>query len=83
MGTILFRLNQIDGRFERMERRFEMVQSDIKSLQYVHQDTYRDKVAAQDERIRTAVQLSMWALGLVCALVVGAIITAIIQVASA
>lgn len=73
MGTILYRLDTLDKRLERME-------GSITTLQYPSLALYNSEQQAQNERIATAVTLAMWALGLVCALVVGAVVTAIATV---
>ena len=73
MGTILYRLDTLDKRLERME-------GNITTLQYPSLALYNSEQSAQNERNATAVTLAMWALGLVCALVVGAVVTAIATV---
>lgn len=71
LSTILYRLTVVDKRLERME-------TSLTTLQFPSLDLYRSEQSAQNERIATAVTLSMWALGVVCILVIGAIITAIV-----
>lgn len=82
MGTILYRLDQIDTRFDRVEARFDRMDGNIRSLTFVGVELYKSEQAAQDGKIATAVTLSMWALGLVCALVLGCVVTAIATVLS-
>lgn len=80
MGTILYRLNQIDANFARIEGRFDRMEGGIRSLSFVGVELYKSEQTAQDQRIAGAWTLAMWALGLVCALVLGAVVTAIATV---
>lgn len=73
MGTVVYRLDLLDKRLERME-------GNITTLQYPSLALYHSEQTAQNDRIATAVTLAMWALGLVCALVLGAVVTAIATV---
>lgn len=83
LGTILYRLDSIDGRFERMEGRIERLDNGVRSLAYVGVDLYKSEQAAQNEKIDASMKLSMWALGVTCSLVLGVIVTALAKVVAA
>lgn len=67
----------IKHRLDTLDRRLERMEGSISTLQFPSLALYESEQRAQNQRIDAAWTLSMWALGLVCALVVGAIITAI------
>lgn len=76
MATILYRLDAMDKRLERME-------GSVERLAFVSVDLYRSEQAGQNERIDSAVKLAMWALGLVCSLVVSALLGLLVRLATA
>ena len=76
LGTILYRLDAMDKRLERME-------GSVERLAFVGLDLYRSEQKAQDDRIESSVRLSMWALGLVCTVTIAAIVTGLVRLATA
>lgn len=75
-GTVLYRLDLLDKRLERME-------GNVERLAFVSLDLYRSEQAAQNERIESTARLAMWALGLVCTTTIGLIVTGLVRLAAA
>jgi hypothetical protein len=71
---------KIDHGFASVEARFDRLSTKMDQLTFVGVELYKSEQASQDARIASAVTLAMWALGLVCALVLGAVVTAIATV---
>lgn len=76
LDTILYRLDTMDKRLERME-------GSVERLAFVSLDLYRSEQKAQDDRIEAAVKLAMWSLGLVCSTVIVAIVGLAVKLATA
>jgi hypothetical protein len=76
LATILYRLDSLDKRLERME-------GSVERLAFVSLDLYRSEQSAQNERIDSAVKLAMWALGLVCSVVVAGLLGLLVKLATA
>lgn len=76
LGTIIYRLDVLDKRLERME-------GNVERLAFVSLDLYRSEQAAQNERIEATNRLAMWALGLVCTTTIGLIVTGLVRLAAA
>ena len=76
LATILYRLDTLDKRLERME-------GSVERLAFVGLDLYRSEQGAQNERIDSAVKLAMWALGLVCSLVISGLLGLLVRLATA
>jgi hypothetical protein len=76
LGTILYRLDTMDKRLERME-------GSVDRLAFVGVDLYKSEQKSQDDRIESAVKLAMWSLGLVCSLAISALIALLVRLATA
>jgi hypothetical protein len=85
MAHIGWRMEELEKRVERMgeqiESRLSGLSAKIDQLGFVRSDVYLAERKADERELDEVDKRAMWAIGLVCAVTIGAIITAILSTA--